>query len=141
MPRWSRSLVALLVALSATACSRARRTPKPAEPCTPDLASIERTILVPSCAGAGCHEGPSAPGGLDFARAGAALELVGVRAAAGSRVLISPGHPDGSYLFQKVALTEPAVGVRMPVSAPPLADTQLACLRTWIEQLPATPRR
>jgi len=51
--------------------------------------------------------------------------------------LVAPGHPDASYLFQKVSLDTPCEGFRMPrpFEIPRmiyLSDAELATLRTWI---------
>ena len=53
-------------------------------------------------------------------------------------VLVKPGDPDGSYLYQKVALDQPCAGSRMPVSdigaAAPLAACAQAVIHDWIAQ-------
>ena len=45
---------------------------------------------------------------------------------------VRPGLPDSSYMFWKIAKTQPGVGVRMPMSQPPLSTAQIEIIRTWI---------
>ena len=66
--------------------------------------------------------------------------LVGERALEDPRLYrVVAGDPGKSFLFLKVggdpALTDiPAIGGRMPPSAPPIAAPDMALIRSWIEQ-------
>ncbi len=66
--------------------------------------------------------------------------LVGVRALEDPRLYrVVAGDPGRSFLFLKVGGNPPiadipAIGGRMPPSAPPIASSDLALIRTWIEQ-------
>ncbi len=131
-----RALACLLVASFAAGCSSSEPAPSsPAEAC--DLASLQRTVLATKCATSGCHEATTLPAGdLDLASPGLDARLVGRPAnGCGAQVLVKPGDPDGSYLVRKVVDTKPACGSRMPVGAPPLSDSEVACLRAWIADL------
>lgn len=52
----------------------------------------------------------------------------------GSLTLVVPGDPDSSLLFLKVSTESPPVGSMMPLGGPPLADSEVALIRAWIEQ-------
>ncbi len=66
--------------------------------------------------------------------------LVGVSALEDPRLYrVVAGDPGRSFLFLKVGGNPPladipAIGGRMPPSAPPIASSDLALIRTWIEQ-------
>ena len=66
--------------------------------------------------------------------------LVGIRALEDPRLYrVVAGDPGRSFLFLKVGgnpplADVPAIGGRMPPSAPPIARSDLALIRTWIEQ-------
>lgn len=51
-------------------------------------------------------------------------------------ILVSPGNPDGSYLFQKLSAAQPCAGSRMPLNdigvTAPLAPCALALVHDWI---------
>ena len=52
------------------------------------------------------------------------------------RVLVSPGDPAGSYLFQKLSTASPCAGSQMPLTdigtPSPLAPCALALIHDWI---------
>ncbi len=52
----------------------------------------------------------------------------------GSFTLVVPGDADSSLLFLKVSSESPPVGSMMPLGGPPLADSEVALIRAWIEQ-------
>lgn len=66
--------------------------------------------------------------------------LVGIRALEDPRLYrVVAGDPGRSFLFLKVGGNPPiadipAIGGRMPPSSPPIASSDLALIRTWIEQ-------
>jgi hypothetical protein len=45
---------------------------------------------------------------------------------------IEPGSPEQSYLWRKVTRDPSVSGAFMPIGAPPLNQTQLDLLRSWI---------
>ena len=103
------------------------------QPCEATLSSIQATIFAPSCNTDGCHDASSAAAGLDLAATDLSTRLVGTPAATcPDKVLVSPGDPGSSFLFEKLDGT-PSCGVQMPVNAPALTSAQLECIAEWIE--------
>jgi len=49
-------------------------------------------------------------------------------------ILVLPGDPDNSLLYQKVSQDLPPVGFRMPLFDEPLSDVEIDLIRRWIEQ-------
>jgi hypothetical protein len=102
--------------------------------CTPELEVLRTQIFAPSCALAACHTTADAAGGLDLELADLEPALVG--AASGTCdgwIRVVPGAPDESLLYNKLA-GPAACGSVMPPAAP-LPAGQIACVRTWIENL------
>jgi len=108
-----------------------------AEPflCDEPLAALT-DLFATSCATAGCH------GAQDPA---ASLSLVGdwptevvaqPAALCPDRLLVSPGDPEASELWTKVA-GDVSCGVPMPLGAESLTGEQVDCLATWIESAQA----
>lgn len=48
-------------------------------------------------------------------------------------VIVVPGDPDGSYLYQKLIGAPGIVGLRMPLVPPHLTEGQLLIVRRWIQ--------
>ena len=46
--------------------------------------------------------------------------------------LINPGHPDTSYLVEKIATDSPSRGGRMPQDMPPLSAEEIETIRNWV---------
>jgi hypothetical protein len=110
--------------------------PAPPQPCTPDLPSIQATIFQPRCVSSGCHAPNDSAGKLALGVSLDAKELIGVRSSVcPDKILVVPGAPDRSFLYDKVASSPPSCGLHMPLGEQ-LADSQKACIRAWIEALP-----
>jgi hypothetical protein len=105
-----------------------------AQACTPELESLRTELFAPSCALAACHTTADAAGGLDLELADLETELVGAPSGTcDGWIRVIPGAPDESLLYTKLA--GPAgCGEVMPPAAP-LPVEQIACVRTWIENL------
>jgi hypothetical protein len=75
---------------------------------------------------------------LNLTASGAYAALVGKPAAETcGGILVTPGDPTRSYLYQKVTQTMPCSGERMPhrgmlATRPPLPDQDLATIASWI---------
>ncbi len=46
--------------------------------------------------------------------------------------LINPGHPDASYMVEKISSDSPSRGGRMPQDMPPLSDEEIETIRNWV---------
>lgn len=129
------ALLLLIVPVASVACSGTEPTPPSETGCTPDLASIEQQIFQRSCAQQGCHSAAEPAAGLDLASPGVEARLLGVPSATcDGQIRVVPGHPEQSFLFDKVSRSSPACGTPMPPAGMP-ADEQ-ACIEQWIASLP-----
>ena len=102
----------------------------------PTLASLSAEYFAGSCTFGKCHAPPSPAGGLDLSAGVAHAQLVGVVAhhpQAKGAVLVVPGQPEQSFLYQKVKGPVSA-GALMPLgeTEPYDADCSVAMLRQWI---------
>jgi hypothetical protein len=50
------------------------------------------------------------------------------------RMIVLPGHPESSYLIQKLTNTDLCSGVAMPKLGQPLSAAKIATIQTWICQ-------
>lgn len=105
----------------------------------PTLSDIAATVF-PSCTWSACHGGDSPAAGLDLASADLHAELLGHEVQADTAdPLIAPGDPEGSWLYQRLALCDPTGNdgveyAHMPLGNPVLLDAGLiAKVRAWIE--------
>ena len=86
-------------------------------------------IFLNTCGGVGCHVNDSVNG----------VELTNYQATINStaetynKALVIPGDVAGSPLVEKI-LANPSFGVRMPDGAPPLSNTQIETISTWVEE-------
>ena len=104
--------------------------------CKPDIDTIQKTVLVPRCATAGCHgtNRPLSP--LDLESPGVEARLVNVAGSdCSTETLVVPGKPDASFLVHKLADAKPSCGARMPRGEDPLAAGDIACIEQWIAGL------
>lgn len=106
--------------------------------CSPaNTDSIQKTLLTPRCATAGCHVGAKPAADLDLSGPDLESRLLGRPTAnCPGQTLVVPGDSAASYLYQSVAQEKPTCGQRMPSSAAALDHTDIDCLRTWIDRLP-----
>lgn len=98
------------------------------------LSDIQDDIFTPACGFSGCHDAFTAAGDLDLSNAQASFdELVDVVSLCGTAVLVVPGNPDASYLMDKLGDGGTPCGTVMPIGAPQLSDSELADIRSWIQ--------
>lgn len=107
----------------------------------PTLAALRGALFEPTCAYSSCHgDHPSgSAAGLSFLAPDLHAELLGHQVVADTDLpLITPGDPEASWLYRRVARceTQDAGGALlgpMPLGAPTLVDAGLvAALREWI---------
>ena len=87
------------------------------------------------CANPECHGGLA--GGLDLSAGHEYSSLVGVNAmeCGGARKYVDPGHPEGSYIVDKLRGSICAcMGERMPLGGPYFTDAQIALFINWIAE-------
>ena len=101
----------------------------------PPTFAIVQQIFDDNCTS--CH-GFGAP--LDLAGGGAFANLVGRPAPASEScggILVSPGDPAASYLYQKLTVSQPCTGEQMSLDefsrSNPLPTCVTAIVRAWIE--------
>ena len=102
----------------------------PVVPAVPSLTDEIQPIFNASCALANCHVGDGA-GGLNLEAGLAFAELVDVSSSQVEDLLVVPGDPARSYLFEKVDAERPRVGDRMPLGNA-LDALDLEAIRQWI---------
>ena len=108
------------------------------------LDNIQRYILTPACATAGCHDAQTQAGLLDLSNADASYDgLVGAdgegvaaanRVAAENRWLrVKPGDPERSFLYRKLELPGVGEGGPMPVGPDQISEPYMHWIHIWIE--------
>ncbi|MFO0607991.1 MAG: hypothetical protein U0324_32805 [Polyangiales bacterium] len=102
--------------------------------CTIGASSVEAQIIRPRCATAMCHERGMPAGRLDLESPNVGARLVGVASTCAGQLLVSPTSPGTSYLLQKLG-TSSSCGARMPLGAPALTPSEVACVRLWVDRL------
>jgi len=106
--------------------------------CDPTLESLRATIFATSCGFDSCHGDNNFAYGLWLTAGLARISQDLVQAPSQSckpRLLVAPGDPDHSFLYDKLSSVKPACGARMPYGIEPLPESALACVRGWIESL------
>jgi hypothetical protein len=113
--------------------------------CPSGVTDVQRDLLVPKCATAGCHTTMDRVSGLDLESPNLGSRLIGVRAsmtgscANRSLVTINGATVEGVLLGK---LTDPAVcGLRMPIGrgTVPLTTQEIACLAAYLRTLSSAP--
>jgi hypothetical protein len=102
---------------------------------TVDFASQIQPILDNNCAFSGCHASDTGSGGLVLEAGQSYGNLVNVESsevAPDKRVV--PGNSGASYIIEKLTRLAPRQGERMPLGANPLPESEIALIRTWIDE-------
>ena len=142
--RRSRQLfLVVALAVGASACDEKLSTlAGPTPDLEPTFASVQKNVFeLTDSAGrnacTNCHTnvGRNPSAGLNLLHDVAYDQLVNVSATqVPSLKRVSPGNPDGSYLFHKIEGRAGIVGRRMPFNGPPyMTDGQILIVRRWIE--------
>lgn len=102
---------------------------KPVGPVACDVPKIFQA----SCAGRICH-GADDPESLDLVSTGLEDRLFRVPGSADcqQRILVEPGDPDASLLYQKLVMDDPPCGKHMPQGGKDLTSDELECVRKFI---------
>ena len=135
----------LLVTLAGSAFACAAPLDDPArflDGGTPSTAScgvdVEADILAARCGGSVCHSAAEQKAaGLDLVSPDVAARVANVASASadcGGSMLVVPGDPGGSLLYQKLG-DAPPCGSQMPLAAEPLSDDDMECVRGWIQEM------
>ncbi len=79
------------------------------------------------------HNNGNPVAGLDLGEGNMPGSTIAVRShQLADTFLINPGHPDASYLVEKIVEDSPSRGGRMPQDMPPLSDEEIETIRDWI---------
>jgi hypothetical protein len=99
----------------------------------------EGDILAVKCAGSVCHSATDQKAaGLDLVSPGVADRVKNVASASaecGGSMLVVPGDPGGSLLYEKVSMEQPPCGSRMPLAQDPLSQEDIGCVASWIQEM------
>jgi len=108
-------------------------------PITADLQSIQDNVFTPICSV--CHQGASAPEGLQLDAAHSYNMLVGMPSVEQPNLLrVKPGDPDDSYMVHKIEGLPGIDGGQMPLGETPLPQATIDAIRQWITNgAPNTP--
>jgi hypothetical protein len=82
-----------------------------------------------------CHAGPTPAGGLNLSTDAYSALVNKPSTRKPGAILVVPGDPESSYLYQKLEGSPGIVGLRMPRNGPPfLTDGQIQVIERWIEE-------
>ena len=99
---------------------------------------VESEILAVRCAGSVCHSaGDQRAAGLDLVTPGVPDRVKNIASASaecGGSMLVVPGDPGGSLLYQKLGEAPPC-GSRMPLAQEALSADETECVRSWIQEM------
>lgn len=104
------------------------------------VTDVQRDLLVPRCATAGCHTTADRIAGLDLESADLRARLIGVQASMGtcmSRSLVTvTGNTVTGVLLSKLSET-PSCGLRMPLGrgSMPFSADEVSCLSSYLLEL------
>ncbi len=102
--------------------------------------TVSSSIFVPRCATTACHSGgppPSSGVPVSLDPGAGWSQLVSVPSVQAPRHLVEPGHPENSYLVNKLRGTQTSVGgygdrMPPPAAGEPLTEEEILSIETWI---------
>jgi hypothetical protein len=98
---------------------------------TADFQSIQDNVFTPICTK--CHQGASAPEGLQLDASHSYAALVGIASTEQPSVLrVEAGDPDSSYIIRKLQGSPGISGQQMPFGGPYLPQSTIDVIRQWI---------
>ena len=91
-----------------------------------------------SCTAIGCHTGPVPQQNLNLTPDNFYAQTVGVQSTEHPDLkIIDPGHPETSYLVNKIKGEDNIIGLPMPMTGEKLSEDEIADIEAWIESLDA----
>lgn len=105
----------------------------------PEGTDVEADLMAARCGGSVCHGAEAPAAGLDLVSPGIAERMIDVpstQESCGGAILLVPGDPDASLLFEKL-LPSPSCGAQMPLAQAAFDDGEIACVREWIAGMSA----
>jgi hypothetical protein len=128
----------LVLALALCGCGSGKSSTAPAA-VEPTLASIQAQVFASGCAISSCHGSVGQRGGLVLEEGRSYAQLVGVlaqndAARAKGKLRVAPGHPEQSFLIDKLTAPGSGEGDAMPYTGAALPAEQIEAIRTWIKQ-------
>jgi len=131
--RMARAVRLLVLMALAAGCGGASDPTVEGPPIEPKLRHLKAEVFAPTCAlSSSCHSGSAAKEGLDLSASIWSQIVNRPSAQVAEQMLVVPGDPDASYLYEKISRSMPAKGVRMPNASPPLETRALTAIREWI---------
>lgn len=85
------------------------------------------------CLSSACHGGTFPASGFDL-RSYATSFVMGDNARRINACEISPGHPENSFLIEKLRSSDPRQGLQMPLDGELLTEAQISLIETWINE-------
>jgi len=129
----SRLVASLLMLWVVSACSGGSRS-NSNPTIDPKLTVIQQRVFQQSCVFSSCHGADTPQKGLNLSGSIYTVLVNQPSVEVPTRMLIVPGDPSGSYLFEKISNDHPTSGARMPYTSSPLPDYEITAVRDWIEQ-------
>jgi hypothetical protein len=131
---WYKALLGLALVLAGCGSGKGSTAPAAVEP---TLANIQQQIFTPGCALPSCHSSAAQRGGLVLEAGRSYAQLVNTpaensAARAAGKLRVVPGHPEQSFLIDKLAGPGPDEGNPMPYTGSLLPSAQIEVIRLWI---------
>lgn len=102
-----------------------------------DLEAEVAALFERSCTQAGCHAAPVAQMSMNLTADQFYANTVGQPSLEKPDVKrVEPGHPEKSYLVQKIKGEEGIVGLQMPMTGDKLTEAEIATIEQWIREIP-----
>ena len=102
-------------------------------PQPPTFTRVQSEVFNASCNFSACHSGAGSNGlNLESPAHAKIVNVTAYGVDAGTRVLIVPGKPEQSYLYEKLTKDMPAAGARMPNTGDALEQARIDLVREWI---------
>ena len=133
-----KALLKLGLSLALCSCGSGKSATAPVA-VAPTLSSIQQQIFTPGCALPSCHSSAARRGGLVLEAGHAYAQLVNIpaendSAKAARKLRVVPGHPEQSFLIDKLSSLKAGEGSLMPYTGNLLPASQIEAIRTWIQR-------